>query len=283
MLEPLSSYILLILLLQPCPSPLHYTLCTLLYLLYPSILPILLSTLPYLYSIHSPLYPTLPLSYPFSSLPYPTFILSILLSTLPLSYIHSPFYPTRILSIFISSLPLSYPFSTLPCPYPIQIHPPLYSLPTPPYLIFNESTRPPPYSTLSKSYYIPFVLAHSLTLPYSLDTPYLFLKTSLLPTDIFARTIHQERPKNKRNMSSAYRVDGLELKVPPVFSLYNIKTLLSRAGGDEMLIKLTFLTPPSILLLQGEDACRMHSSFFCLDKCSFAFVNCPVNASVRFN
>ena len=84
-------------------------------------------------------------------------------------------------------------------------------------------------------------------------------------------------------MSSAYRVDGLELEVPPVFSLYNIKTLLSRAGGDEMLIKLTFLTPPSILLLQGENACRMHSSFFCLDKCSFAFVNCPVNASVRFN
>ena len=107
MLEPLSSYILLILLLQPCPSPLHYTLCTLPYLLYPSILPILLSTLPYLYPIHYPL------------------------------------YPTRILSIFISSLPLSYPFSTLPCPYPIQIHPPLYSLPTPPYLIINESIRPP--------------------------------------------------------------------------------------------------------------------------------------------
>ena len=99
------------------PPPLHS--------LYPT-----LPSLP-LYPTHSPLYPTLPLSYSFSSLPYPY-------------PIHSPFYPTRILSIFISSLPLSYPFSTLPCPYPIQIHPPLYSLPTPPYLIINESTRPPP-------------------------------------------------------------------------------------------------------------------------------------------
>ena len=92
MLEPLSSYILLILLLTnlPQPPPLHSTLCTLPY-----------PTLP-LYPSHSLLYPTLPLSYPFSSLhPLPKPILSILLSTLYPLHESTPPHILRPLKILI--------------------------------------------------------------------------------------------------------------------------------------------------------------------------------------